>query len=70
MMTCALFPVAKNARSVQENLLKLQRDREFLQKVVCDTMSEITSSGTFSALSSCLRKCLEEKISMEQTILQ
>ena len=64
------FSVAKNARSVQENLMKLQRDREFLQKVVCDCMTEITSHGTFVSLSSCLRECHEEKVNMEQTILK
>lgn len=62
--------VAKNARSVQENMLKLQRDREFLQKVILDSMSEITSAGTFNGLSSSLRTCQDEKVHMEQTILK
>ena len=62
--------VAKDARSVQDNLLKLQRDREFLQDVVSRSMTEIAATGTFTSLSSCLRECHEEKINMEQTILK
>lgn len=62
--------VAKDTRSVQENLLKLQRDREFLQKVVSESMTEISSTGTFAGLSSCLKTCHEEKVNMEQTILK
>lgn len=70
MNICCFIAVAKNARSVQENMLKLQRDREFLQKVIVDSMSEIASSGTFRGLSSSLRTCQEEKVHMEQTILK
>lgn len=65
-----LFSVAKNTRSVQENLLKLQRDREFLQNIVSESMTEITSTGTFTALSSHVKKSHEEKIDMEKTILK
>ncbi len=67
-MTC--ISVAKNTRSIQENLQKLQRDREFLQQVVCDAMSEIATTGTYTSLSSCLKSCHEEKLNMEQTILK
>ena len=66
----SILSAAKNARSVQENLQKLQRDREFLQQVISDSMSEISSSGTFTGLSVCVRTCHEEKVHMEQTILK
>lgn len=55
---------------MKENLEKLQRDREFLQKVMGDTMSEVATSGTFVSLSTCLSECHEEKLNMEDTILR
>ncbi len=49
---------------------KLQREREFLQGVVCEVLEEVVSTGQFTGLSSQLLEWQQEKVSMEQTILR
>ena len=75
-MSCAckvsvsLPPGARSVRAVQENLHKLQQDRESLQCVVEEMLVEVTSHGTFSTLSSHLSHCHQKKLNMEHTILR
>ena len=62
--------VVRSAKTVQENLEKLQSDREFLQGLVGAALSEISTHGTFASLTSELQHCHEEKVNMEQAILK
>ena len=55
---------------MQENLHKLQQDREGLQCVVEEMLVEVASHGTFSTLSSHLSHCHQKKLNMEHTILR
>ncbi len=64
------FAVAKNARNLQDNLQKLQRERQELQDLMMDTITEVTSQGTFSTLSDWITRNHEEKLNMERTILK
>ena len=64
------YLVAKSARSVQENMQKLQRDRSFLQELMSDTMEELAAKGTFTSLTDKVQECHSEKRRMEETILQ
>lgn len=61
---------ARSAKTVSENMQKLQEDREFLQSVVGDVMREVACHGTFSSLSSTLQEHWQEKEAMERTILE
>ena len=63
-------PVAKKARSLQENLQKLQYERQELQDLMNGTISEVTAQGTFSTLSASITRSHEEKLNMERTILK
>ena len=60
----------ENARSLQENLQKLQRERQELQDLMNGTISEVTAQGTFSTLSAWITRSHEEKLNMERTILK
>ena len=61
---------ARSARAVQENLQKLQQDREGLQHVVEETLVEVASKGTFTTLSTHLSHRHQEKLNMEHAILR
>ncbi len=58
------------SKAVQENMAKLQCDREFLQGLMTEALEEVSSEGTFTALTGSLAQCHEEKLNMEQTILK
>lgn len=62
--------MAKNPKAVQENMVKLQGDREFLQELMADTLREVVSEGTFTRLSTRVKQCHEDKLNMEQAILR
>lgn len=49
---------------------KLQRDMAFLQEVIFDTMSEISSKGSFTALLHTIETWKDEKNTMEEIILK
>ncbi len=57
-------------KSVQDNMAKLQCDREFLQGLVTEALEEVSSEGTFASLTGSLARCHEEKQNMEQAILK
>ena len=63
-------PAAKSAKVVSENMEKLQRDREFLQALICDTLNEVVAGGDFPTLIHTLQECHQEKVKMEETILR
>ncbi len=69
-----MFPplraAASSSKVVSENMQKLQKDREFLQSVISGTLEEVVSTGHFTALTSHLLQCQQEKVRMEQTILR
>ena len=62
--------MAKNSKAVQENMQKLQADRDFLQDLVSDTLREVSTEGTFMQLTTRVKECHEEKLNMEQAILR
>jgi len=59
----------KNTKAVTENMQKFQRDRQFLQSVISDTLVEILNHQTFSALINSVQQAHEEKAAMKQAIL-
>ena len=64
----SLCLAAKNASTVAANMEKLEKDRQFLQMVLADTMEEMQSSGTFTEMTKSLQIYHEEKEEMIQTI--
>ncbi len=51
-------------------MVKLQGDREFLEALMTDALTEVSREGTFTQLSDTLRHCHEDKRHKEQTILR
>ena len=70
MVPCLLPPVASSPKAVSENMQKLQEDREFVQKLVQETLGEVGTSGTFNGLRARLQDCHQEKTGMEEAILR
>lgn len=61
---------ARSAKSVAENMEKLQEDRDFLERVVNDMVAEVAENGTFTSLSDALQQYWQHKEGMETEILE
>jgi len=64
-----MISAVKNTRAVTENMQKFQRDRQFLQSVISDTLAEILNHQTFSSIINSVQQAHEEKAAMKQAIL-
>ena len=53
-----------------ENMVKLQGDRDFLEKVVSELAAEVAEEGSFSSLSGTLQQYWQNKEAMETEILE
>ena len=70
MIVHHVFLAARSAKSVAENMSKLQEDRGHLERVVRETAGEVAERGTFSSLSTALQQYWDNKESMETEILE
>ena len=69
-----IFPciilAARSARSVADNMGKLQEDRDYIERIVREMAGEVAERGTFTSLSSALQQYWEKKETMETEILE
>ena len=61
---------ARSAKSVAENMSKLQGDRDFLEKVMSEVAVEVAERGSFTSLSEALQQHWQRKEAMETEILE
>ncbi|KAL5475398.1 hypothetical protein EMCRGX_G025207 [Ephydatia muelleri] len=66
----AATEVARSSKAVTENMQKLQEDRAFLQSLLQQTLKEVCAQGTFTILLEQVKRCQEDKLEMEKTILR
>ena len=66
----SVFSAARSARSVADNMGKLQEDRDFIERVVRETAAEVAENGTFTGLSEALQQHWSNKEVMEKEILE
>ena len=69
-MCVCVDTVARSSKAVTENMQKLQEDRAFLQSLLQQTLLEVCAQGTFKVLMEEVKRCQEEKLEMEKTILR
>ena len=69
-LSLSLSPAARSARSVADNMVKLQEDRAYLERVVRKTAAEVAERGTFNTLSTALQQYSDNKEAMETEILE
>lgn len=62
--------VARSSKTVTENMQKVQEDRAFLQSLLQQTLKEVCAQGTFTILLEQVKRCQEDKLEMEKTILR
>ncbi|XP_013389492.1 IQ domain-containing protein G-like [Lingula anatina] len=53
-----------------DNITKIQEDRAFLERVVCNTLAEIEHRGTYESLVSAVREERNRKTGLQDTILK
>ena len=70
LFSASHFPAARSAKSVAENMAKLQGDRMFIERVINKTAREMEERGTFTSLAGTLQQHWKRREQMEAEILQ
>ena len=65
-----MLAAARSARSVADNMGKLREDRDFIEKALRETATEVAERGTFNCLSETLQRYWANKETMETEILE